>query len=38
MEIMSFHNPLGNFNNGMSIFLDWNLLLDLQGGPNHVGN
>lgn len=29
---------IGNLNNGMQTFLDWNLLLDEQGGPNHVGN
>lgn len=32
------HDMLGNFNNGMNAFLDWNVLLDEQGGPNHVGN
>lgn len=32
------HDILGNLNSGMSRFIDWNLLLDLQGGPNHVGN
>ncbi|MDF2614659.1 MAG: srfJ [Clostridia bacterium] len=32
------HDMIGNFNNGMSTFLDWNLLLDVQGGPNHVAN
>lgn len=32
------HDILGNLNNGMHRFLDWNVLLDQQGGPNHVGN
>ncbi len=32
------HDILGDLNQGMSTFLDWNLLLDEQGGPNHVGN
>ena len=32
------HDMIGNLNNGMQTFLDWNLLLDEQGGPNHVGN
>eukprot|EP00516_Mucochytrium_quahogii_P004638 CAMPEP_0203761652 /NCGR_PEP_ID=MMETSP0098-20131031/14696_1 /ASSEMBLY_ACC=CAM_ASM_000208 /TAXON_ID=96639 /ORGANISM=" , Strain NY0313808BC1" /LENGTH=566 /DNA_ID=CAMNT_0050655741 /DNA_START=239 /DNA_END=1936 /DNA_ORIENTATION=+ len=25
-------------NNGVSGWVDWNLVLDLQGGPNHAGN
>jgi glucosylceramidase len=29
---------IGNINNGMNIFLDWNLLLDENGGPNHKKN
>lgn len=32
------HDMIGNFNNGMTAFYDWNLLLDETGGPNHVGN
>lgn len=32
------HDMIGNLNEGMSIFMDWNLVLDKQGGPNHVGN
>ena len=32
------HDIIGNLNAGMSRFLDWNLMLDTQGGPNHVGN
>jgi len=29
---------INDFNNGMTGFTDWNILLDEQGGPNHVGN
>ncbi len=29
---------INDFNNGMVGFTDWNILLDEQGGPNHVGN
>ena len=25
------HDMIGNFNNGMNTFLDWNLILDEQG-------
>lgn len=32
------HELIGNLNEGMSVFLDWNLLLDETGGPNHVSN
>lgn len=32
------HDMIGNFNEGMCTFLDWNLLLDEEGGPNHVKN
>ena len=32
------HDMIGNFNNYCNTFCDWNLLLDEQGGPNHVGN
>ena len=32
------HDILGNLNAGMSVFLDWNLILDEQGGPNHANN
>jgi glucosylceramidase len=32
------HDLIGNFNNGLSSYIDWNLLLDQNGGPNHVGN
>jgi glucosylceramidase len=29
---------IGNINAGMNIFVDWNLLLDENGGPNHKNN
>ena len=29
---------LGDFNNWQEGWLDWNLVLDETGGPNHVGN
>lgn len=32
------HDILGNMNHGMGRFMDWNVLLNEQGGPNHVGN
>lgn len=32
------HDIIGNFRSGMNRFIDWNLFLDRQGGPNHVGN
>lgn len=32
------HEIIGDLNHGVSAFYDWNLLLDEQGGPNHVGN
>jgi len=32
------HDIIGNMNNGMTGFYDWNLVLDEQGGPNHVQN
>lgn len=35
---MYAHDILGNFKAGVEAFLDWNLLLDIKGGPNHVGN
>jgi glucosylceramidase len=31
-------NMINDFNNGMTGFTDWNILLDEQGGPNHVQN
>jgi len=35
---MYAHDIIGNLNAGMHAFVDWNLVLDAQGGPNHVGN
>ncbi len=35
---MYAHDMIGNFNAGLNGFIDWNLLLDEKGGPNHVGN
>ncbi len=32
------HELIGSLNHGLNVFLDWNLLLDERGGPNHVGN
>lgn len=32
------HDLIGNLNEGMGVFLDWNLILNEVGGPNHVGN
>ena len=35
---MYAHDIIGNLNAGISASIDWNLLLDEKGGPNHVGN
>lgn len=35
---MYAHDILGNLNAGMTGFIDWNVLLDEKGGPNHVNN
>lgn len=32
------HDMIGNLNHGMCGFYDWNILLNQEGGPNHVGN
>ena len=32
------HDIIGNLNAGMNLFLDWNLVLNQKGGPNHTGN
>jgi len=32
------HDMIGNLNHGMQAFYDWNILLNTQGGPNHVNN
>ncbi len=35
---MYAHDMIGNFKNGMNTFIDWNIVLDEQGGSNHVSN
>lgn len=35
---MYAHDMIGNLKAGISASIDWNLLLDAEGGPNHVGN
>lgn len=32
------HDIIGNLNNGMNAFYDWNIVLDEKGGPNYVEN
>lgn len=32
------HDIIGDLNTGSIGWIDWNLLLDERGGPNHVGN
>jgi glucosylceramidase len=32
------HQMIGDFSNWVSNFMDWNIVLDERGGPNHVGN
>lgn len=32
------HDLMGNLNNWTAAWTDWNVVLDEQGGPNHVGN
>lgn len=32
------HEIIGDLNHGTTAFYDWNILLDENGGPNHVGN
>lgn len=32
------HEYIGDLNHGADTLIDWNLLLDEQGGPNHVAN
>ena len=32
------HDLVGNLKSGLTRFIDWNLVLDEIGGPNHVGN
>lgn len=35
---MYLHDIIGNLNSGTNGYIDWNLVLDEKGGPNHVGN
>lgn len=35
---MYAHDIIGNLNAGINGSIDWNLLLDANGGPNHTGN
>ncbi len=35
---MYAHDIIGNLNAGMTGFIDWNIMLDEKGGPNHVNN
>lgn len=32
------HNILNDLNSGCTGWIDWNIVLDMEGGPNHVGN
>ncbi|MFW5981393.1 MAG: glycoside hydrolase family 30 protein, partial [bacterium] len=32
------HDIIGDLNNGSVAWVDWNMVLDEMGGPNHVGN
>lgn len=32
------HNIINDLNSGCNTWIDWNIALDMQGGPNHVGN
>ncbi len=32
------YSIINDFNNGVEGWLDWNILLDEKGGPNHAGN
>ncbi|WP_319003777.1 hypothetical protein [Cytobacillus firmus] len=31
-------NIIGDLNNHLEVWIDWNLVLNEEGGPNHVGN
>ncbi len=35
---MYAHEIIGGINHGLDTFIDWNIALDQEGGPNHVGN
>ncbi len=32
------HNIINDLKSGCTKWIDWNIVLDMQGGPNHVGN
>jgi glucosylceramidase len=32
------HNIINDLNAGCHAWIDWNIALDMEGGPNHVGN
>ncbi|MDR1840193.1 MAG: glucosylceramidase [Treponema sp.] len=32
------HNIINDLNHGCTAWIDWNIVLDMSGGPNHVGN
>jgi glucosylceramidase len=32
------HNIINDLNNGCTAWIDWNIVLDMQGGPNHANN
>lgn len=32
------HNIIGDLNHGAAGWIDWNMVLDERGGPNHAGN
>jgi len=32
------HDIMGDLNHGANGWTDWNLLLDIEGGPNHINN
>lgn len=32
------HEMIGNFNSGLNMFIDWNIILYSDGGPNYVNN
>ena len=32
------HNIINDLKSGATKWIDWNIVLDMQGGPNHVGN
>nr|WP_283249439.1 glycoside hydrolase family 30 beta sandwich domain-containing protein [Bacillus sp. FJAT-49736] len=35
---MYAYDIIGNINSGMNAFIDWNIILNKEGGPNHVNN